>query len=185
MAILFKENSDIEIINTQKDKDGQILQCSIKFEQETSQLTNIYAPTKPTNRKSFYNKLHNFIKYNEKTILAGNFNMIENIFLDRLGRNPNNTHTIGVQNLICIKNKHKLIDIWRKPNPYKKYFTYHNADNTIHSRSDRIYMTKTIKTITYKIIPTPISDHNSVSVTIQVNKKEPKGPGVWKLNTTI
>ena len=136
-------------------------------------------PTKPTNRKSFYNKLQNFIKYNEKTILPGSFNMIENIFLGRLGGNPNNTHTIGIQNFICIKNK------WRKPNRYKKYFTYHNADNTIHSRSDRIYMTKTMKTITYKMITTPISDHNSVSVTIQVNKKEPKGPGVWKLNSTI
>ena len=88
VVILFKENSDIEPINTQKDKDGQILQCSIKFEQEISQLINIYAPTKPTNRKSFYNKLGNFIKYNEKIILAGDFNMIENIFPDRLGGNP-------------------------------------------------------------------------------------------------
>ena len=112
VVILFKENSDIEVINTHKDKHGQILQCSIKFEQEIFQLINIYAPTKPANRKNFYNKLRNFIKYDEKTILASDFSMIENIFLDRLDGNLNNTHSIGIQSLNFIKNKHELIDIW-------------------------------------------------------------------------
>ena len=41
----------------------------------------------------------------KKAILAGDFNIIENIFLDRLGGNPNNTYTIGIQNLYCIKNR--------------------------------------------------------------------------------
>ena len=49
-------------------------------------------------------------------MLAGDFKMIENIFLDRLCRNPNNTHTIDIQTLNLIKNKHKLIDISRKNN---------------------------------------------------------------------
>ena len=73
--------------------------------------------------------------------------MIENIFLDRIGGNPNDMHTFGIQVLNCIKNKYKLIDISRKRNPYKRYFTYHNSNNTIHSRLDRIYITKTIKTL--------------------------------------
>ena len=49
--------------------------------------------------------------------------MVENIFLDRIGGNPNNTHTFGTQHLNCVKNKNKLIDIWRKTNPYKRHFT--------------------------------------------------------------
>ena len=72
-----------------------------------------------------------------------------------------------------------------KKNPFQKSFTYHNADNTIHSRLDRIYITKAIKTIKCQIIPNTISDHYSVSLHIPVNKNEPKGPGIWKLNTTI
>ena len=111
--------------------------------------------------------------------------MVENIFLDRIGGNPNNTHTFGTQHLNCVKNKNKLIDIWRKTNPYKRHFTYHNANNTIHSRLDRIYITKTTKTLNRQIIPTTISDHGSVSVTIQVNIQTPKGPGIWKINATI
>ena len=81
-----------EIVQTQKHKDGQILNCIIKFEDDTYQLINIYAPTKPGRRNFFKKDLQNFIKCDQKTILAGDFNMTENIFLDRIGGNPNNTH---------------------------------------------------------------------------------------------
>ena len=111
VAILFKENLQIQIIQTQKDKDGQILNCIIKFEDDTYLLINIYAPTKPDQRKNFYKNLQNFIKCDQKTIPAGDFNMVENVFLDRIAGNPNNTHTLGTQNLNCVKNKNKLIDM--------------------------------------------------------------------------
>ena len=78
-----------------------------------------------------------------------------------------------------------MIDLWRKNNPLQKSFTYHNADNTIHSILDRFYVSKTIKTIKCQIIPTKVSDHDSFSAYIQVNITEPKGPGIWKLNTSI
>ena len=53
-------------------------------------------PTKPTIRNIFNKKLQKFMKHDKKAILAGDFNMIENIFLDRQGGNPNNTQTIGI-----------------------------------------------------------------------------------------
>ena len=53
VAILFKENLEIEIVQTQKDIDGQILNCIIKFEDDTYQLINIHASTKPDQRKIF------------------------------------------------------------------------------------------------------------------------------------
>ena len=62
--------------------------------------------------------------------------MISNIFCDRKGGHPSIIHTIGIQTLNHIKSQHNLIDIWRKTNPYKRYFTYHNADSIIHSRLD-------------------------------------------------
>ena len=80
VAILFKENLEIEIVQTQKDIDGQILNCIIKFEDDTYQLINIHASTKPDQRKFFYSNLQKFIKCDEKIILARDFNMIENIF---------------------------------------------------------------------------------------------------------
>ena len=61
----------------------------------------------------------------------------------------------------------------------KPVYKNHDADNSIHSRLDRIYITKSIKAKSRNIIPTTISDHDSVSVSLQVSKKEPKGPGTW------
>ena len=77
-------------MKSQKDKDGHILKCSIQFEQELFQLIYIYAPTKSSIRNNFYNNLQNFLEHDKKAILAGDFDMIENVFLDRLGGNPNN-----------------------------------------------------------------------------------------------
>ena len=185
VAILIKEKSNIEIISTQKDTEGRIITCTISLEQHLLQLVNVYAPTIPSDRKEFYKNLENVIDLNKTTILACDFNMIENISLDRLGGNPNKTHTIGLENLEKIKNKLNLIDTWRKNNPFQKLFTYHNGDKTIHSRIDRIYISKQIKLIKSQITPNTISDHDSVTTTIQINKKEPKGPGIWKLNTNI
>ena len=185
VAILFKQKSEIEIIHINKDKEGRIIQCIIKYEQEILQIINIYSPTNPRDRKNFYINLQNFIDYDQKTIIAGDFNMIENLFLARTGGNPNKTHTIGSETFKTTKNKLNLIDIWRKNNPFLKNYTYHNTDNTIHSRLDRIYITKTIKTVKCNIIPNTISDHHSVSLHIQINKNHLKGPGIWKLNTSI
>ena len=75
--------------------------------------------------------------------------MIENIFLDRLSGNPNNGNKIGIQSLKCIIDKHILIDIRKKTNSYKRYFTYKKAKNAIHSRLERFYTRRTIKTTTY------------------------------------
>ena len=62
---------------------------------------------------------------------------------------------------------------------------YHNPDKTIHTRLDRIYTSKKIKITTSKIQPTSLSDHDSVSVTFQISEENPRGSGIWKMNTSI
>ena len=76
--------------------------------------------------------------------------------------------------------------IWRKTNPSKRHFSYHDSDKTIHSRLDRIYTSKTIKVKTCKINPVSLSDHDSVTVILQmISEENPRGPGIWKLNISI
>ena len=156
----------------------------IQIAQEIFQFIDVYAATKPYEKEKFSKKLPNFIENDKKTILVEDFNMVGNLFLDRTGRNPSNTHQIALQNLNK-KNKHNLIDIWQKRNPHKRHFTYHNPDSTIHSRLDRTYIAKTITATTCQIIPTPSSDHDSINVNVQVCEKTPRGPRIWKLNTSI
>ena len=117
----------------------------IQTEKQIFQLINIYAPTKPINKQNFYKKQPKILEKGNNTILAGDFNMIEDKFVDKLGGNTSNTHLTGLDKHIEIKHEHNLVDIWRKKNPYKIIFTYHNHDKTIHSRLDRIYTTKKIQ----------------------------------------
>ena len=103
--------------------------------------------------------------------------MIEDFFLDKLGGNKSSIHVIGLEKITEIKNKHNLVDIWRKINPFKRLFTYHNPDKTIHTRLDRIYTSKKIKIKTSKIQPF-LSDHDGVSVTFQISEENPRGSGI-------
>ena len=185
VAILLKENLNFDMINYETDCDGRIIKCILQIQNQIFQLINIYAPTNPKNKKTFYKELPKFIENENNTILAGAFNMIEDFFLDKLGGNKSSIHVIGLEKITEIKNKHNLVDIWRKINPSKRLFTYHNPDKTIHTRLDRIYISKKIKTKTSKIQPTPLSDHDGVSVTFQISEENPRGSGIWKMNTSI
>ena len=77
-----------------------------------------------------------------------------------------------------------MVDIWGKINPSKRLFTYHNSDKTIHTRLDKIYISRKIKIKTCKIQPTSLSDHDGVSVIFQINEENPRGSGIWKMNTS-
>ena len=111
--------------------------------------------------------------------------MVEDIYLDRQGGTPSNTHLLGITHLQNIKGKHSLQDTWRKKKRTKIAFTYHNYNQTIHSRIDRIYATKNLKIQNTTIQPNPLSDHEIVSLTLEITKQKPKGRGIWKLNTSI
>ena len=75
------------MINYETDSDGRIIKCILQIENQIFQLINIYAPTNPKNKKIFYKELPKFIEKENNTILAGDFNMIDNFFLDKLGGN--------------------------------------------------------------------------------------------------
>ena len=162
---------------------------SITFilEKQLFQITNIYAPTNPTLRKKFYkNLLTHFNKNNgQNLILGGDINMVEDLYLDRQGGTPSNIHLIGQQYLQTIKETYNLIDNWRKIKRTKRIYTFHNYNNSIHSRIDRIYTTKNIKLNNITIIPNNISDHDIITLTITITKQKPKGKDIWKLDTTI
>ena len=184
VAILFKEKLQFEIINSETDLDGRILKCIIQLEKQLFQIINIYAPTNSKNKQNFYQELPKYIEKQNNTILAGGFNMIEDIL--RQIRRQYIFHTSDwIKQTKELKNAHNLVDIWRKSNPLKRLFTYHKPDKTIHTRLDRIYISKTIKSKTSKIYPIPLSDCGSVSVTFQISEENPRGEGIWKMNTSI
>ena len=111
--------------------------------------------------------------------------MVEDILLDRKGGNPNITHTSGLQYLTKIKQTNNLTDIWRKQNPHKTLFTYHNKNQQIHSGIDRFYITNNQKIKNVCIVPNGLSDHDAIQLKIKIKKTNVSGTGYRKLNTSI
>ena len=138
VAMLLKKDLEIETHTMLKDEESRILSLNFSLEWKNYQIINIYAPTKNSEKSKFYKHLKNYVNTKQNLILGGDFNMVEDLLLDRQGGNPNNTHMLGSNYLTKIKQTNNLIDIWRKENPDKTLFTFHNKRQKIHSRIDRI-----------------------------------------------
>ena len=138
-------NTKTETITITKDDDGKILALTFLFEKQIFQVVNIYAPANPSLRKKIFKNLQNYTNNTNNLILAGNFNMVEDLLLDRPGGNPSNSHLLGLDYLQKIKQKNKFIDPWRKQHPNLRQFTFHNFNNLTHSRIDRIYANGNLK----------------------------------------
>ena len=105
--------------------------------------------------------------------------MVKDLYLHRQGGKPNNTHLLGLDHLMEIKQNSNLVDIWRKQNPNKKQFTFHNYNNSIKSRIGRSYIEKT------SIFPNSLSDYQGITLAIKISKTTFKGKRYWKLNANI
>ena len=73
-------------------------------------------PNPPLSRIKFYKKISEHLEKNNKNnlILAGDFNMVEYIYLHRKGETPSNSHLLDITHLQNIKEKYSLQDTWRK-----------------------------------------------------------------------
>ena len=98
---------------------------------------------------------------------------------DRSGGIVCNTHLVGSANLNKLTETQKLQNNWRKINPEKIEFTNHRLQSNIHSRLDRIYASHNLH-----ITNSEHSDHESL-LTEFVLRARSRGPGYWKLNSSI
>ena len=179
VAILIKQNLNIQILTVTKDDEGRLLSLIFSFS------FLIFSFSKNSKKRNFYKTLNKYITLDENIILGGDFNMVEDPLLDRYGGNPNITHTIGINHLKKIKKKYNLTDIWPKENLDKKLFTYHNKNQQIHSGVDRIYLLQNQKTQNTSVIPNNLSDHDAITVSLNIKKTNQQGQEYWKLNTSI
>ena len=95
VAILLKENLNITILQINTNEGGRILSLNFLFENRHFQLLNIYGPTKVSNKTRFYKNLKKYINAKTNLILGGDFNMVEDLHLDRKKSTPNNAHLLA------------------------------------------------------------------------------------------
>ena len=132
-------------------------------------MVNIYAPTNVTERKLFYDEIHDFFFPSAQKIIAGDFNSIESS-LDKFGGSENSFSAT----LRDFRALHDLIDIWRKANGRSTFSTWFNSTKTIGSRLDKFFISSELTNPT-----------DSVVLTLNLDNFVSHGPGVWRLNLEL
>ena len=189
VALLFRPDTKFELTNIDKDFNGRVISVTVTKDEQSFQILNLYGhnPEIKNLSNEFFEDITQYLQPNKQTIMCGDFNMVEDISLDRRGGHPREKHTWGNEALQEIKGELNLVDIWRHLNPKINQFTWHSYYADISSRLDRIYIASSLITLveTVDIVPFSWSDHDAVVITFSLPEKTTRGPGYWKLNTKL
>ena len=189
IAILFsKEISQIE--GWEVIEKGRAAKLRVKLKDQWYQIVNIYCPNEPSVRKELLTKIEKKLDQNIPSLIAGDFNFVENLKLDRWGgTNRQDIHSAGKLEMQKIKTLCNLCDPFREKNKTLKEFTWENVN--VKSRLDRIYISRQllessrveIKRLDKK---TYCTDHKMVTTTFYPkNEKSERGPSYWKFRSNL
>ena len=165
----------------QKDAGGRLVSLLLKFDNCKINLVNIYAPTNPTERGTFFQSLAPYFFPNSQLILAGDFNSYDGS-LDKMGG------SISIDaRLTDLKSTNFLRDAWRLKHPRDRQFTWFNFDLSLASRLDSFLISRYLcaQVISCEIRPCVYSDHDFVYIEFNLNTADCRGPGVWKFNNSL
>ena len=182
-------NKSIRVKAIQKDSTGRILCLDLNHEGGNFQIMTIYGPNSPGDREFFFDTLQDHAFTTKTMILCGDFNMVENPKLDRQPPVDGSNYTEGNVNLQSFLTSHDLSDQWRRENPSKKMYTWANPSEgvSLRSRIDRFYASSnlTLTRQAHRNDPNIRSDHSLVMAHFIMPVKVERGPGYWKLNTSV
>ena len=190
VAILLNSHKQFNVIDSGHDTNGRVLFITILFENERFQFFSLYAPSVPSQRPRFFRSLPPFIHPNVVPILGGDFNLVSNPTLDRIGSPTTANHTQGLPELNILLHQFDLIDIWRHNHPYHKQYTWTSPQRAfpiIKSRLDVFFIPRSFSShyIRNEFLPTVWSDHLYITLHLPVTPSHPRGSNYWKLNTDV
>ena len=186
VGILINTPKISHVLETKSDTEGRILTVKLKLEDVLLQIVNIYVPDNPQNRVVFFQHLHTYLVDDAKIIMGGDFNMVEDVALDRLGGTNTSQHKQGLTQLQSVKQRYALVDKWRQKNPTKSEFTWTSPKQheVIQSRLDRFYIDKGIEYLRTDYYLNKFSDHKFVIVELRIRSRDSNST-YWKLNTQV
>ncbi len=186
VSILFKKKIPSENLKVVHDSSGRFLSVIYDLNDTAVQFCNVYAPNNVSERAEFFESLSPLIKRGISTVLGGDFNCVEDIFLDKSGGDT----VLGasaINSLQDLIQSHCLFDIFRHLHPSSKVFTWSNPGNQIFCRLDRFYVSRDVfeKTSVADIKPFSFSDHDLPFISFNLPTCLKRGPGYWKFNTSL
>ena len=185
VGILITKRLECDLGSWCSDQEGRVVGINIKISDVSFTLINVYAPNEGPERKALFASLPEILRGNTNIILGGDFNCIENPFLDKAGGDMQRGH-IGAKELGYLKQDFHLEDVFRSKFPCRKEYTWSNG-NGVYCRLDRFYVNSDLLQFTTKtrVHHCSFSDHNLVVMEVRDFERKLVGPGFWKCNTSI
>ena len=191
VAILIKKGLDCVIHSQIIDTSGRYIVVKVAIQDKMYVLINIYAPNKDENIVKFFKDLltklaTENLDSEENIVIGGDFNCPLNPTLDKQGGIM--TPRKSVINCINdVQTQLDLVDIWRIKNPQTKSFTWSQRSPLIFCRLDYWLISNNLHdwVKATNIIPAIRTDHSAIYLEFGNVDKEAKGPGFWKMNTSI
>ena len=166
-----------------RDNAGRSLIFNLEINDVTIAIANIYAPN--TDCPHFFEELLNKIALNaENRIILGDFNLVMNTEMDRIG-----SHTNKVKARACIEKYEyelNLVDIWRTQNPETRRFSWYKCRPALTaSRIDFVLISQGLADMCENAgYTTGLRTDHLACYAYFLIKTKPRGSGYWKLNTT-
>ena len=102
------------------------MKLNIVIDNSCLQLLNIYAPCPVGERAHFFSCLPGYVRTGIPTVVGGDFNTVEDIYLDKVG-GDNQPGKIALQALQMFTSLFYLSDIFRFNHPSARMFTWTNG----------------------------------------------------------
>lgn len=178
---MVNDNFAGDILSWRKDTDGRILSLLFSINNLKINLVNIYAPTNLTDRKTFFENLHDFFLPADAIIVGGDFNCYERD-LDKFGGNIS-----LAQYLTDFRSAFSFTDIWRALHPRSREVSWFNSNFTVGSRLDKFFVSRNIVDMISSCAFSPccFSDHDFLHFHANFDNAIPRGPGLWKFNNSL
>ena len=169
------------------DINGRYIVCKARVDGNSIAVANIYAPNEDI--PAFFREVFAVIESMNcpQIIMGGDFNLVMDSKIDHYGGNTmrkNNTNSLNV--ITEMMDKLGLHDIWRNKYPDKMTYTWTRSQpSAVLSRLDMFLISTGLVSQTREAGITfgYRSDHSIIKLTLELNPI-PKGPGLWKMNTT-
>ena len=129
------------MLDYKKDNQGRIITIKIEYQKQKLQIASLYAPDRPHLRETFFQSLRDYLFEDCPLIMGGDYNMVEDVNIDRHGGTNAHRHTQGIVNLRKILSDLDLHEKWRLQNRYKEYLPGNLEKLMKISRTDLIDFT--------------------------------------------
>ena len=175
-----------------RDNAGRFTQAEVLMGEERVRFASLYAPNRNPERNRFFGSLPDFMDLEVPTFLCGDFNAVLDPDLDRrhppsYQRQAPNLSVESVAALQSLLSYSGTYPVWRTQHPTERCFSWDHGSGNISSRIDMVWapisLTEHVKDSGY--YPSFLTDHRYLQVTFSLPSVVSRGPGYWKLNTSV